>query len=205
MLASSLRVSTVTNHTRSRSYLDCTGSKAMGKFKSPQLVANWGLSSPAPSHAPPPPPVHKACRERTSVVDRPPTHTAPSSRSDQQQAPLEASGRVKCRTSLVLFTRLGPPEEFSGGCTPVYTCKLPGNSQHILDGPWRPAVTLQGARFGMCSKNLMEAFSKYVHEAVEAGPPPASPPHGCFLGGSRGRLDFLGLLAGVVPLCPGWL
>lgn len=27
----------------------------------------------------------------------------------------------------------------------------------------------------------------------------------CFLGGSRGRLDFLGLLAGVVPLCPGWL
>lgn len=45
----------------------------MGKFKSPQLAANWGLSSPVPSHAPPPPPVHKACRERTSVVDRPPT------------------------------------------------------------------------------------------------------------------------------------
>lgn len=64
----------------------------------------------------------------------------------------------------------------------MYTCKLPGNSQHILDGPWRPAVTLQGARFGMCSKNLIKAFSKYVHEAVETGPPPASPPRGVLLG-----------------------
>lgn len=116
------------------------------------------------------------------MVDRPPTPPPAAGQADQQQAPLEASGRVKSTASLVLFTRLGPPEEFSRGCTPVYTCKLPGNSQHILDRPWRPAVTLQGARFGMCSKNLMEAFSKYVHEAVEAGPPPASPPHGLLSG-----------------------
>lgn len=122
------------------------------------------------------------------MVNGPPT-PALSSGSDQQAALVEASGRVSmqshrhpwfylpCSAPRRLLKRLS-------SCVYVYT-----PLQFSACPAWAsgPVVTLQGARFGMCSKNIIRAFSKYAHRATEAGPPPASSPHGLLPGMEQGE------------------